>query len=67
MNHLDGCPVSGGPAPAVRGGHLGGLVDVHSAQQQRILKTFMSFVWRYKADSAVAVFLVVPVHELAHP
>ena len=58
-------PVFGGVTSALLIGGFGRFVDVLSVQQQVVIQTFMTLVWCYEADGAVAMFLVVPVREAA--
>ena len=67
VNNTHGLPVPSGAAPALWVGGFGRFVNIVPALQQAVLQTSMTLVWRYKSDGAVAVFLVVLMHEAAHP
>jgi len=67
IHGMDSIPVAGLPAPAPRLSSLGLFVQRLALSQQRLVQAGMALRRRDKADGAVAVFVVVPLHEIGHP
>lgn len=67
MNRVDSVPIAGSAAPALRIFSAGFFIERLPLLQKRLVQSGMPLSRRDKANGAVAIFVIVPLHHACYP